>query len=116
MGVEVSDTVAHLRRMAEKRSALAAARRATLEGFLPAAKEILRARGATAVILFGSVATGETSPRSDLDFATLGLPREVYFDALGELMRVLPCNVDLVRLEEASESLRRRVRAEGREL
>jgi hypothetical protein len=31
-------------------------------------------------------------------------------------MRTLPCEVDLVRLEEAPESLRERVRAEGREL
>jgi predicted nucleotidyltransferase len=116
MGVEISETVEHLRRRAEERSARASERRAALEGLLPTAREILRQRGAQAVYAFGSVATGETTSWSDLDLATQGLPREAYFDALGELMRVLPCDVDLVRLEEAPESLRERVRAEGREL
>lgn len=116
MVVEISETVAHLRRRAAERSSCAAERRAKLEGLLRTAREILRQRGAQAVYAFGSVVTGDTTPRSDLDLATLGLPREAYFDALGELMRALPCDVDLVRLEEAPESLRDRVLAEGREL
>jgi len=45
-----------------------------------------------------------------------GLRPESYFSALGELMRELPCDVDLVRLEEASDSLQDRILAEGREL
>jgi predicted nucleotidyltransferase len=116
MGVEISDTVAHLRRLAEQRARRAAERRAELEGWLPRARDILRQRGASRVYAFGSVVTGATSPSSDLDLAALGLPPQAYFDALGELMRSLPCDVDLVRLEEAPESLRQRVRAEGREL
>lgn len=108
--------MAHLRRLAEERVARGAQRRAVLEGALPMAREILRGRGATAVYVFGSVTTGETTPRSDLDLATLGLPGEEYFEALGELMRALPCDVDLVRLEEAPESLRERVHTEGRRL
>lgn len=116
MPVAISETVAHLRRRAAERSDRAAERRAMLEGLLPTAREILRQRGAHEVYAFGSVVTGDTTPRSDLDLATRGLPRGLYFDALGELMRVLPCDVDLVRLEEAPESLRSRVRDEGREL
>lgn len=116
MAVEISETVAHLRRIAAQRSSRAAHRRSELEGLLPKAREILQQRGAQAVYAFGSVVTGDTTSRSDLDLATRGLPREAYFDALGELMRVLPCDIDLVRLEEAPESLRDRVLAEGREL
>jgi predicted nucleotidyltransferase len=116
MSVEVGDTVAHLRRLEARRSARGRARLSLLEGLLPAARDILRARGATAVYAFGSVATGRTGPRSDLDLAVVGLPPALYFDALGELMRTLPCDVDLVRLEDAPESLRERVRAEGRTL
>jgi predicted nucleotidyltransferase len=87
-----------------------------LERLLPAAAELLRARGATTVYVFGSVATGRTGPRSDLDLAVTGLPVDRYFDALGALMRELPCDVDLVRLEDAPESLHERVQNEGRPL
>lgn len=116
MAVEIAETVAHLKRRAAERSARAAERRAALEALLPTARDILVQRGAEAVYAFGSVVTGQTTPWSDLDLATKGLPGRAYFDALGELMRVLPCDVDLVRLEEAPESLRERVFAEGREL
>ena len=116
MAVEISETLAHLRRLAEEREARAEERRAALGRLLPRARGILLERGATSVYVFGSVATGSTTPASDLDLATRGLPGEAYFDALGELSRVLPCEVDLVRLEEAPESLLERVRAEGRRL
>lgn len=116
MAVELAGTVAHLRRLDAERASRAAERRSLLAGLLPTARRILRQRGAPAVYAFGSVITGEGSGWSDLDLATKGLPQEAYIDALGELMRVLPCDVDLVRLEEAPESLRERVRAEGREL
>lgn len=116
MSVEIGRTVAHLKRLEARRSARGRERLTLLEGLLPAARDILRARGATAVYAFGSVATGRTGPHSDLDLAVAGLPPERYFEALGELMRTLPCDVDLVRLEDAPESLRERVRAEGRAL
>jgi len=116
MSVAISDTVAHLEKLARQRAARGAARRAELERLLPMARDVLRSRGARAVYAFGSVATGKTTPSSDLDLATVGLPREVYFDALAELMRALPCEVDLVRLEEATEALRERIRAEGLKL
>ncbi len=116
MDVTISETVAHLRRRAAERTARAADRRAALEALLPRAAEILRQRGAREVYAFGSVVTGNGTPSSDLDLAVRGLPREAYFDALGELMRVLPCDVDLVQLEDAPASLRERIRAEGRAL
>lgn len=116
MGVSVEATVAHLRRRARERAARGEARRAELERWLPAARDILRSRGAESVYAFGSVVSGRTTAGSALDLAAVGLPRASYFAALAELMRTLPCEVDLVRLEEAPESLRERVRAEGREL
>ena len=116
MSVDIAETVKHLRRRAEERAARGRARGVELEGCLSTATRILRERGASAVWVFGSVATGETSARSDLDLATEGLPAEAYFGALGQLMRELPTDVDLVRLEEASESLLERIRAEGRRL
>jgi predicted nucleotidyltransferase len=116
VGTSVEQTVAHLRRRARDRATRGAERRAELERWLPTAREILRSRGAESVYAFGSVVSGRTTAGSDLDLAVAGLPRSAYFAALGELMRTLPCEVDLVRLEEAPESLRERVRAEGREL
>lgn len=116
MVVEIADTVAYLKRRAAERAARAAERRSALEALLPTARQILVERGAETVYAFGSVISGRTTPWSDLDLATRGLPGAAYFAALGELMRVLPCEVDLVRLEEAPGSLRERVLAEGREL
>lgn len=116
MGVEIGDTVAHLRRLQEARAALGRQRVAAIEPLLPAAAAMLRERGATSVYVFGSVASRCAGPASDLDLAVRGLPAARYFDALGALMRALPCDVDLVRLEEAPASLRERIQAEGRPL
>ena len=116
MEVEVSETVAHLRRRARERAARGSARRTALERLLPEARDILRSRGAGRVYAFGSTVAGQATAGSDLDLATEGLPRGAYFDAYGALLRALPCEVDLVRLEEAPASLRERVRREGREL
>lgn len=112
----ISETVTHLRRLAEERADRGAERRKELERLLPKSRDILVERGAEDVWVFGSVGTGETRESSDLDLAVAGLPSRAYFDALGELMRELPCPVDLVRLEEAPESLRERVLTEGRKL
>lgn len=116
MTVDVATTRAHLRRLEEERAARGAARRRELEAQLPEARDALREKGATRVWVFGSVATGETTSSSDLDLAVEGLPGRQYFPALGELFRRLTCDVNLVRMEEAPESLRERVLAEGREL
>lgn len=114
--MDVSGTVAHLRRREAQRATLAAERHERLEGCLPQAREILRRRGATQIFVFGSVANHTTTPESDLDLAVSGLPHSEYFPALGELFASLPVDVDLVRLEEAPDSLRDRVEAEGRRL
>ena len=80
----------------------------------PALAEMLvRDHGALRVWLFGSLAWGAADGQSDLDLATEGLPTGEYFRALGALLERAPGRVDLVRLEDAPESLRARILAEG---
>lgn len=112
--VAVADTVAHLRRREAERRRAAAERRRLAEAALPVAREILLRHGAESVTVFGSLATGEETPDSDLDLAVAGLPPERYFPALGELASRLAIPIDLVRVEEAPASLRDRIAAEGR--
>ncbi len=64
--------------------------------------------------LFGSLARGDATDTSDVDLAVEGLPSGAYFGALAELMHLFGVRVDLVRLEEAGESLRACVRDEAR--
>jgi predicted nucleotidyltransferase len=71
------------------------------------AADLLYAHGAQRVWVFGSVATGRRQDfRSDLDLAVEGLPAEIYFRMVGELLQLLPCSVDLVEMETAPPSLR----------
>jgi uncharacterized protein len=74
----------------------------------------LARRGARHAWLFGSLARGDAREDSDVDFAVEGLPAAEYFAALAELMELFEGRVDLVRLEEAGDSLRACVREEGR--
>jgi len=83
---------------------------------LGAAVARLTARGAHHAWLFGSLARGDAREDSDVDLAVEGLPAAEYFPALAELMEVFGGRVDLVRIEEAGESLRACIREEGKEL
>ncbi len=114
MAVEIDQTVAHLRTQATTRRARAQARAAHLRRFLPEARRLLQEEyGAHTVWLFGSLATGQIHEASDVDLAVEGLPADRLLDAAATMMRLFPCDVDLVRLEEAPPSLRDRVRVEG---
>lgn len=106
-----------LRARSAARQARAEARAVRLRALLAPAAEMLRARFcAKHVCLFGSLADGTFSERSDVDLAVTGMPGICYFDALAELMRLFGLPVDLVRTEEAGESLRERISAEGQPL
>lgn len=72
--------------------------------------------GVRKVWLFGSLVAGHPTEESDVDLAVEGLANDAYFMALSDLMAVFRGPVDLVRMEDASESLRERVLSEGREL
>lgn len=84
-----------------------------LRARLPVVAAHLRARGATDVFLFGSLAEGRFREDSDVDLAVRGLDWRA---ALGESVRcgdLLDRHVDLVRLEDAAPSLVERVQECG---
>lgn len=64
------------------------------------AVQILKEAGCTEVYLFGSVASGETHAKSDIDLAVRGCPPDRFFHTLGRLMIELNHSVDLVDLDE----------------
>lgn len=80
------------------------------------AEEILKTRfGATRVIVFGS-ARGDSPwhEGSDLDLAVEGLPKENFWDVYYAMMDALPSKLDfdLVKIENASPELARRILGE----
>ncbi len=106
-----------LRRRAESRAARASSRAEALLALMPEARHLLCDRySATSVVLFGSLAAGDCRDTSDVDLAVTGLASVQYFAALTDLMNLFGVPVDLVRLEEASSSLKDRIVAEGRRL
>ncbi len=83
---------------------------------LAAAANLLRQKGARRIWLFGSLAAGgHPHSNSDVDLAVEGLPAVGLIRTLLELEEVLGVDVDLIRLEESSESLRARIASEGEE-
>ena len=117
MPVTAADTARHLRARAADQTRAAEARAARLLSALPAAADLLRTRyAATDVVLFGSLATGTFTDRSDVDLAVRGLDSTSYFAALADLMALFGGPVDLVRLEQAPPSLLDRIASEGRPL
>lgn len=85
----------------------------------PTLQEICRAyQEIIAAYVFGSQATGEAGPRSDVDVAVL-LDEHMKdnFDSLQfvvDLERALNGNVDLVVLNRAGEPIKHQVRRDGR--
>jgi predicted nucleotidyltransferase len=116
MPVSPEDTARHLAELEDRRSERARQRASALIERLPEARDVITKLGAQRAWLFGSLATGRVTETSDVDLAVEGLPSEVYFTAVAELMAVFRGPVDLVRLEEAAPSLRDRILVEGRAL
>jgi predicted nucleotidyltransferase len=116
MAVSIAEARATLRAREERQRAIGRERARRILARLPAVVRSLREAGALRILLFGSLAEERARPDSDLDLAVGGLPADRYFAALAEAMRLAACPVDLVRLEDASESLRERITNEGREL
>jgi len=63
---------------------------------------ILTAEGCIEIYLFGSLANGKSSPKSDIDLAVKGLRDSVFFEVLGKLLGALDHPVDLLSLEDKS--------------
>lgn len=66
------------------------------------AAKILREAGAKEVYVFGSAAHGEERPGSDIDMAVRGLPPEVFFRAMGQVVLAISREFDLVDLDDAT--------------
>lgn len=114
MAVTPEQTLAHLRRLESERRGQGELRAERLRERLGGAVRMLRERyGISEAKLFGSLAAGDVSSDSDLDLAVRGLPPERYFEALADVMERIGGPVDLVRIEEATGSLRERIEEEG---
>jgi len=117
MPVTAKETALHLQALETARRHQGSERAARLLSHAAEANRLLRERyAARRVWLFGSLVVGQPTIDSDVDLAVEGLPSPVYFNALADLLSLFHGPVDLVRLEEAPDSLRDRILAEGREL
>jgi len=117
MPVTATETALHLRALEDAEHQAGRDRAGRLLANVAQARRLLVERhGARRVWLFGSLIAGQPTTESDVDLAVEQLPRSAYFRALADLMALFHGPVDLVCLEEASESLRERVLSEGREL
>ena len=67
------------------------------------AVDILKEFGCTEIYLFGSLATGEYSPVSDIDFAVKGLPPGMFFKVSAKLYLELDHHFDLIRLDDEND-------------
>jgi len=112
-----AETASWLRARDAKRRATAVARADRLLGLLPGVVTELKTRfDCRKVILFGSLATGDVHPDSDVDLWVEGLEAPRHFEAVAAASARLGVQVDLVRAEDAPDSLRARVADEGKAL
>ena len=63
---------------------------------------ILKTAGCHECYIFGSVAEGRSSTKSDIDMAIRGLPPEWFFYVYGQLSRKVKRSIDLVDLDDDS--------------
>lgn len=70
-----------------------------LQQAIEQAAGILKAAGAEAVYLFGSLPEGKSRSDSDIDLAVAGLPPARFYQVMGQTMTVLPRPLDLVDLD-----------------
>lgn len=82
------------------------------------ARLLRKSYGASRILLFGSIARdGALGPRSDIDLAVWGLNGTSYYEAVANAQdEAAPFEVDLIRMERCSASLREAVQREGCEL
>lgn len=64
------------------------------------AVDILNREGCKEIYLFGSLAKGDYSERSDIDLAVKGIEKKSFFKILGKLLIALDHPVDLINLEK----------------
>ena len=84
---------------------------------MPDAARLLRQRGASRVVLFGSLATGAPPhERTDVDLAVWGLSERAALDVVLDLEDLFGASVDLVCVETATPTLAARVARDGVEV
>ena len=64
---------------------------------------ILKAGGCEEVYLFGSIADGSGTLRSDIDFAVRGCPADMFYKLQGRLLMELTRSVDLIDMDADAE-------------
>ncbi len=72
---------------------------ADLRNAISVAAEILLHDGCKEVYLFGSIAKGTFTANSDVDLATVGLPKDKFFSSYGRILSQVRARVDLVALD-----------------
>lgn len=63
------------------------------------AAEILLSDGCREVYLFGSLANGDYTSESDIDLATIGLPKARFFSTYAKILSRVRRRVDLIALD-----------------
>lgn len=117
MTVTIAEMAARWRRAKAEQRSRAEARADAMRARLPAAKQLLADRyGVRRVVLFGSLARGDSTASSDVDLAVEGIDSAGYFRAIADLMGLFEAPVDLVEIERAPASLLARLELEGIEL
>ena len=65
--------------------------------------DILKRGGCTSIYIFGSLAEGRATPRSDIDFAVRGCPDSEFYNLQGKLLLELSRSADLIDLGSDQE-------------
>lgn len=99
---------------ARDRQAALRRRREEVRSNLPSCVSLLVTRyRATRVVLFGSFAHSGTHEESDVDLGVLGVSERDHLKAAADAEKLLGATVDLIRLEDAPQTLRDRLVDEG---
>ena len=61
--------------------------------------DILKSEGCKSIYIFGSVAEGRVTERSDIDFAVRGCPPDKFYNLQGKLLLELTRSTDLIDLD-----------------
>jgi predicted nucleotidyltransferase len=67
------------------------------------ATSLLKNAGCQSIYLFGSLVTGKTTDKSDIDIGVKGLPKGCFFDVYSSLYFSLENNIDLVNFDTNSD-------------
>lgn len=65
--------------------------------------DILKRGGCTSIYIFGSLAEGRATSRSDIDFAVRGCPASEFYNLQGKLLLGLSRSADLIDLDSDEE-------------